>query len=63
MHTIVLPKENEPDVEELPKEVREGLDFVLVSTIDDVLDAALDGRRGAQPLRPAEARRHAAMPA
>ena len=42
LETVVLPKENEPDLEELPKEVREQLHFVLVDSISDVLDAAFD---------------------
>jgi ATP-dependent Lon protease len=63
VHTVIVPKENEPDVEELPKEAGEGLQFVLVSTIDEVLEAALDGRARGKPLRAAEPRRQAAMPA
>jgi ATP-dependent Lon protease len=41
--TMVLPRENEPDLEELPEETRAALSFVLVDSIDDVLHAALDG--------------------
>jgi ATP-dependent Lon protease len=41
--TMVLPHENEPDLEELPAETRESLRFVLADSIDDVLQAALDG--------------------
>ena len=41
--TVVLPRENEPDLEELPGETRDALTFVLVDSIDDVLHAALDG--------------------
>jgi ATP-dependent Lon protease len=37
---VVLPRENEPDLEELPREAREGLEFVLTDSIDQVLDAA-----------------------
>jgi ATP-dependent Lon protease len=49
--TVVLPRENEPDLEDLPAEIREGLDFVLVDSVGEVLEAALDeavtGRRPA----------------
>jgi ATP-dependent Lon protease len=41
--TVVLPRENEPDLEELPEEVRTGLRFVLVDSVAEVLDAALNG--------------------
>jgi ATP-dependent Lon protease len=48
---VVLPRENEPDLEELPEEPREQLEFVLADSIGEVLDAALD-RRHLQPVRP-----------
>jgi ATP-dependent Lon protease len=41
--TVVLPKENEPDLSELPDEAREELTFVLADSIDEVLEAAFDG--------------------
>jgi ATP-dependent Lon protease len=37
---VILPRENEPDLEELPSEARDSLSFVLVDTIDEVFDAA-----------------------
>lgn len=39
--TIVIPKDNEPDLEECDSIVRSSTNFVLASTIDDVLKAAL----------------------
>jgi ATP-dependent Lon protease len=44
--TIVLPSENGPDLEELPPETREAVDFVLADSIDTVLAVALDGKLG-----------------
>jgi ATP-dependent Lon protease len=41
LKTIILPRENEGDLEDLPKEVRKGLTFVPVDTIDEVIEAAL----------------------
>jgi ATP-dependent Lon protease len=41
--TVVLPHENEPDLSELPDEVRETTRFVLADSIEQVLDAALGG--------------------
>jgi ATP-dependent Lon protease len=34
---ILLPKRNEPDLEEVPDEVREGLEICLVSRVDEVM--------------------------
>jgi ATP-dependent Lon protease len=45
--TVVLPNENEPDLEELPDEVRRATRFVLADSIDQVLEAAFDGRPAA----------------
>lgn len=41
MKTIILPKENERDIEEIPESVREKLTFVTVSHMDEVLKTAL----------------------
>ena len=41
IQTVVLPKENEKDLNEIPDEVKEGLEFVLAETMEDVLKAAL----------------------
>jgi ATP-dependent Lon protease len=57
---VVLPRENEPDLEELPKETRNELDFVLADSLDDVLRAAFDGSGTAQPRGPVAAERQAA---
>ena len=37
---VILPRENEHDLEELPSETRDALSFVLVDSIDEVFDAA-----------------------
>ena len=41
MHTIILPKENAPDIEDIPESVREKLEFVPVENMDEVLKTAL----------------------
>ena len=41
IHTIVLPRDNKNDLEELPDSVKEQLDFVFVNQADDVLKYAL----------------------
>jgi ATP-dependent Lon protease len=41
---VILPSENEPDLEELPEETRNELEFVLAESIDQVLEVAFDGK-------------------
>nr|MBC7243997.1 endopeptidase La [Chloroflexota bacterium] len=41
LDTVILPRRNEPDLEEVPEEVRREMKFVLVDTVDEVLAAAL----------------------
>lgn len=38
---LIVPQRNEPWLEDVPEEVRESIEFVLVDTIEEVLDAAL----------------------
>ena len=39
--TVVLPKANEPDLQEVPKNILRALEIVLVETMDQVLEVAL----------------------
>jgi ATP-dependent Lon protease len=39
---IILPERNKPDLEEIPREVRDELEFIVVSRLDEVLKAALE---------------------
>lgn len=41
MRTIILPKENERDIDEIPANVRRQLEFVPVTHMDEVLECAL----------------------
>ncbi|VBB69762.1 ATP-dependent protease La Type I [invertebrate metagenome] len=38
---VLIPKENEKDLAEIPENVRKGLDITVVSTVDEVLERAL----------------------
>jgi ATP-dependent Lon protease len=40
---VILPRENEKDLEEIPAEVREAMEVHLVESMDEVLRLALDG--------------------
>ena len=63
VHKVVLPKENEPDLVDLPKQAREQLQFVLADSVDDVLKAAFDGAAPQRRPRAATAEKKAAKPA
>jgi ATP-dependent Lon protease len=41
VQTAIIPKLNEKDLPDVPKEVKQRLRFVLVETVDEVLAAAL----------------------
>lgn len=41
--TIICPKDNERDIDDIPESVRNELTFKFVSSADDVLNLALDG--------------------
>jgi ATP-dependent Lon protease len=45
LRTVILPKRNEKDLEDIPEDVRQALQFVLVETIDEALQVALQDRR------------------
>jgi ATP-dependent Lon protease len=51
---VIVPKRNEKDLVEIPEEVRNGLKWHFVSTIDEVLDIALGTRAGALAAERAE---------
>src|SRR4029078_6735041 len=40
---VILPPENERDLEEIPADVRERMEFTLVESMDEVVSVALDG--------------------
>ena len=50
IHTVILPKENEKDLEEIDPEVRAKLHFVPVETVDAVFAAALVYAQPVQPV-------------
>jgi ATP-dependent Lon protease len=42
LRTVILPKRNEPDLEDVPDEVKQSMKFVFAESVDDVLNAALE---------------------
>ena len=45
IRTVIAPAPNASDIDEIPEHLRRTLRFVFVSTVDEVLDAALAARR------------------
>jgi ATP-dependent Lon protease len=41
LKTIILPRRNEPDIEDVPEEVRRACHFVFADSVDEVLAEAL----------------------
>jgi len=67
IRTVVLPKENAPDLDDLPEDVRSSLDVHLVEDLDEVLTLALRGARfeaghlvfdGEAPIEPSLVAKH-----
>jgi ATP-dependent Lon protease len=42
IRTVILPKRNEHDLEDVPEEVRNHMELVLVEHVSEVLDSALE---------------------
>ncbi|ERN52440.1 endopeptidase La [Alkalihalophilus marmarensis] len=45
LKTIIIPKDNEKDLEDVPESVREDLNYILVGHLDDVLKHALGEKK------------------
>jgi ATP-dependent Lon protease len=41
LHRVILPKDNEKDLRDLPEHVRQEMEFVWADRIEDALDAAI----------------------
>jgi len=60
IRTVLIPQENEKDLAEIPASVKEALDIVPVSHVDDVLSRAMT--QAMQPIEWTDADEHAAEP-
>ncbi len=45
MKTVILPKRNEYDLDDVPEEIKNKIQFIFVETVDEVLNAALEKKR------------------
>jgi ATP-dependent Lon protease len=57
---VIYPRENAPDLEDLPPETRAAIEFIPAETIEDVFAAAFAGRRRVRTRRPQAVERAAA---
>ena len=46
--TVIIPQENEKDLSEISSEVKDAVNFITVSTFDEVIDYALVERPSAE---------------
>jgi ATP-dependent Lon protease len=49
LKTVIVPKENELDLKDIPEEVMKDIKFIFVETIDEVLSASLDAKSPQKP--------------
>jgi ATP-dependent Lon protease len=52
IRTLILPRRNEHDIDDIPEEVCRELTFVLVDRMEEVLDTALNPRAAEPPVAP-----------
>jgi ATP-dependent Lon protease len=57
---VIFPRENEPDLDELPPETRNSIEFIPADTIEDVFAAAFNGARRNRARGPQAVERQAA---
>jgi ATP-dependent Lon protease len=48
LSTVILPRRNERDLEDLPGEIRDALNIVLVDRIDEALPVALSEEKAGE---------------
>jgi ATP-dependent Lon protease len=60
---VIFPRENEPDLDDLPPETRKALEFIPVDRIQEVFEAAFTGKRRTRPQSAQSIERQAAASA
>jgi ATP-dependent Lon protease len=60
---VIMPRENEPDLAELPPETRRELEFIPVDSIEEVFEAAFDGKTATRSKPVAVSEKAVAQPA
>ena len=52
INRLIIPRRNEADIDDIPEHLRKRMKFVLVDSVDEVLDAALEKPRATAAARP-----------
>jgi ATP-dependent Lon protease len=55
INRLIIPRRNEPDIDDIPEHLRKRMEFIVVDSVDEVLEAALE-----KPARRSRARAGAA---
>ena len=42
LNTVILPKRNEMDLDDVPEEIKAAMTFIFAESVDDVINAALE---------------------
>jgi len=45
LRTVVLPRRNEQDLDDVPDEIKKSMKFILVDTVDEVIESSLEPRK------------------
>ncbi len=54
--TIILPKRNEQDLDDVPEEIRGAMKFIFAESVEDVINAALEKPRSSKPSKQARSK-------
>lgn len=50
--TVILPKRNEQDIDDVPEEIRQSMKFIFAESVDEVINAALEKAKPAKKEKP-----------
>jgi ATP-dependent Lon protease len=52
LRTVILPKSNEQDLDDVPQDIKQEMKFIFVDTVDEVIEAALEPPRKTSAAKP-----------
>lgn len=61
LKTVILPKRNKFDLDDVPDEIKKSMEFVFVETVDDVLNTALEPPKVEEKKKPIEKKKAKSM--
>jgi ATP-dependent Lon protease len=50
--TVILPKRNEQDLDDVPEEIRNSMKFIFAESVEDVIEASLDAKQSKPAVKP-----------